>query len=97
MIIRMQPSSSVPELEDLPNIGKRIASDLRTLGIRKPSDLALREPITVYKDLEGPMGKRHDPCVLYTLLAAEHYLFTSEALPWWKFKESGRLLLQENR
>jgi hypothetical protein len=43
------------------------------------------------------MGKRHDPCVLYTFLAVEHFLQTAEPLPWWKFTEAGKRLLRESR
>jgi Pathogenicity locus len=40
------------------------------------------------------MGERHDPCVLYTLMAAKHYLETGEALVWWKFTDAGKRLLK---
>jgi hypothetical protein len=43
--------------------------------------------------LSGPMGKRHDPCVLYTLMAAQHYLQSGEAIYWWKFTEQGKMIL----
>jgi DNA transformation protein len=39
------------------------------------------------------MGHRHDPCVLYTFLAAQHYLQTGESIPWWKFTAQGKKLL----
>lgn len=86
-------------LEDIPNIGKSIASDLRSLGIRTPAQLATRDPLATYRSLSDSMGRRHDPCVLYTLLAARHFLDNGESVPWWKFTEQGRLLLttKQNR
>lgn len=83
------------QLEDLPNIGKSIAADLRAIGILHPHHLAEREPLAIYHELADTMGHRHDPCVLYTLIAARHFLDTGDALPWWTFTEQGRKLLDE--
>jgi hypothetical protein len=92
----MRPPKQVrsAKLEDLPNIGKSIAADLRAIGILQPRQLAERDPLAIYIELAGAMGQRHDPCVLYTLMAARHFLESGEALPWWKFTEQGRKLLQ---
>jgi hypothetical protein len=38
-------------LEDIPNVGKSIAGDLRSLGIRVPADLKGRNPWTLYQAL----------------------------------------------
>ena len=80
-------------LEDLPNIGKSIAADLRSIGILDPDQLARREPLAVYRDLKTVMGYRHDPCVLYTLMSAKHFLDKGVAVPWWKFTAEGKNLL----
>lgn len=81
------------KLEDIPNIGKSIASDLRSLGILNPHQLATRDPLQTYLALTGSMGRRHDPCVLYTLMAARHYLDSGASIPWWKFTAQGKKLL----
>ena len=81
------------KLEDIPNIGKSIASDLRGLGILDPQQLATRDPLKIYLALADNMGLRHDPCVLYTLMAAKHFMESGEAIPWWKFTEQGKKLL----
>jgi len=80
-------------LEDIPNIGKSIASDLRSLGILSPQQLATRDPLEIYLSLSGAMGERHDPCVLYTLIAAHQYLHDGISIPWWKYTEQGKRLL----
>jgi len=80
-------------LEDIPNIGISIAADLRSLGILNAEQLLTRDPLKTYLALSGVMGKRHDPCVLYTLIAAQHYLQKGESVPWWKFTEKGKKLL----
>jgi len=87
--IQCQPT----KLEELPNIGKSIASDLRAIGIFLPQQLAGRDPLATYIELGGVMGHRHDPCVLYTLMSVQHFLESGEALPWWTFTGEGKKLL----
>ena len=83
----------IARLEDIPNIGKSIAADLRSQGILTPAELAMRDPLTIYHALKDCMGKRHDPCVLYTLMAAKHFLESGESIPWWSFTDQGKRLL----
>jgi Pathogenicity locus len=90
MLKKISPNT---RLEDLPNIGTSIANDLRGLGIHSPAELATQDPLSIYLRLSTPMGKRHDPCVLYTLMGARHFLDTGEALAWWKFTDAGKRLL----
>lgn len=80
-------------LEDLPNIGKAMAADLRILGIFSPEQLATRDPLATYQALAAVMGKRFDPCVFYTLLGVAHFQKTGESLPWWHFTAQGKQLL----
>jgi DNA transformation protein len=89
-------SGYAAELEDIPNIGKSIAADLRGIGISHPQQLLEHEPLELYLKLSGPMGKRHDTCVLYTFMAAKHFMQSGEKLPWWKFTEQGKKLLADN-
>jgi DNA transformation protein len=81
-------------LEDIPNIGKSIAGDLRSLGILTPNELATRDPLKTYLSLSDNMGNRHDPCVLYTLMAAKHFLESGESIAWWQFTQAGKDLLK---
>ncbi len=87
------PTASLKKLEDLPNIGTSIAADLRAMGITQPLQIAQGDALRIYFCLAMQMGKRHDPCVLYTLLAVQHFLRTDETLAWWKFTEPGKALL----
>jgi len=93
--LKSNTSKQISRLEDLPNIGIHIASDLRSIGITSPDDLRQRVPLTVFNDLKETMARRHDPCVLYTLLSVAHFFDTSEALPWWKFTNVGKALLDK--
>ncbi|MBU0664260.1 MAG: helix-hairpin-helix domain-containing protein [Proteobacteria bacterium] len=84
------------QLENLPNIGKAIAADLRRIGIVHPDQLARREPLAIYRELSEVMGRRLDPCLLYTLLSVKHFLDGGEALPWWNFTAEGKILLKSS-
>lgn len=91
--MRRTATHSDARLEEIPNIGKSIAADLRALGIMTPQQLGKRDPLKTYLALSGSMGQRHDPCMLYTLMGAKHYLDTGESVVWWKFTEQGKALL----
>lgn len=82
-----------PALEDIPNIGKALAADLRAIGIRSPDQLDGVEPLDIYRMLEKQMGARHDPCVLYTLLAVQSFMKSGLSAPWYQFTEQGKSLL----
>ena len=72
-------------LEDLPNIGRAMAGDLRLLGIDTPRMLAGRDPLTLYRALCRATGQRQDPCVLDTFIAAVRFAEGGPPLPWWAF------------
>jgi hypothetical protein len=75
----------IARLEDIPNIGVSIAGDLRTLGIKLPSQLSGRDPYAMYDDLCRITGQRHDPCVLDTFIAAVRFMEGAPKKPWWKY------------
>ena len=80
-------------LEDIPNIGKSIAKDLRSVGIRSPADVKSMEPLQVFGLLRTPMGHRHDPCLLDTFLAATDFMNGGTPQPWWAYTASRKQLL----
>ena len=95
--MKSNTAKPISRLEDLPNIGSHIATDLRAIGIVSPDDLRRRVPLTVFNDLRETMGRRHDPCVFYTLLSVQHFFDTSESLPWWRFTTAGKTQLHSQR
>ncbi len=72
-------------LEQLPNIGPSIAADLRLIGIQHPAQLAQADAFALYQALQQVTGKRQDPCVLDTFLAACAFMRGGPAQPWWAF------------
>jgi hypothetical protein len=73
------------EHEDLPNVGPAVARDLRRIGVRKPRELRGRDPYALYDELNRRTGKRHDPCMLDTLIAVVRFADGGPARPWWAF------------
>ncbi len=72
-------------LEQLPNIGPSLAADLRLLGIAAPQALAEADAFSLYQALCRATGKRQDPCVLDTFMAAVDFMRGGPVRPWWSF------------
>jgi hypothetical protein len=73
------------QLEQLPNIGPAIAADLRLIGVKHPSELKGADALSLYRKLCEVTGKRHDPCVLDTFMAATDFMGGAEPRPWWAY------------
>jgi hypothetical protein len=71
--------------EQLPNIGPSIAADLRGLGLEHPRELAQADAFDLYQRLCRASGKRQDPCVLDTFMAATDFMRGAAARPWWEY------------
>lgn len=80
-------------LEQIPNVGKAVAADLRRLGIREPADLKGKDGIALYEKLNRVSGVRHDPCMADTLMAAVDFMAGGKPRPWWKFTAKRKAVL----
>ena len=78
-------AADVRSLEDIPNVGKAIAADLREVGIEAPSQLAGCDPYELYDRLCAQTGIRQDPCLLDTFIAAVRFMEGGPRLPWYAF------------
>jgi hypothetical protein len=83
--VKKQSRETIRYLEELPNVGKAVAADLRLIGIESPQQLAGQDPIHLYEELCRTTGTRHDPCMIDTFVAIVHFMDTGEAKPWWHF------------
>jgi len=72
-------------LQEIPNVGPRMAEDLFKLGIASLRDAAGRDPDEMYHELCALDGKRHDPCVRDVFAAVVTYAEGGPARPWWEF------------
>lgn len=85
-------------LEDLPNVGKSIAANLRQIGIREPAQLKRKDPYALYDRLNRVTGVRHDPCLLDTFIAVVRFVEGGPPRPWWAYTtERKRTLLKRKR
>ncbi|PWF48378.1 helix-hairpin-helix domain-containing protein [Massilia glaciei] len=94
----MNPSkvdrNKLERLEQLPNIGKACAADLRQLGIETPQGLIGRNACDLYEELCIVTGVRHDPCMLDTFMSIVSFMEGGPALPWWSFTEQRKRMLK---
>ena len=83
--LKARRAGECERLEQLPNIGPSLAQDLRAIGIQDPQQLSGRDPFELYRALCTASGKRQDPCVLDTFMAATDFMNGAEARPWWSY------------
>jgi hypothetical protein len=76
---------SAAVLEAIPNIGKSLARDLRSIGIETPAELIGRDPLALYHALCDRTRSRQDPCVLDTFISAVRFMERAPARPWWYY------------
>ena len=74
---------TLSHLEELPNIGKAMARDLRLVGIHHPKDLIGKDPYKLYNELCRVTGNKHDPCVIDVFLSVVDFMNGFNAKPWW--------------
>lgn len=72
-------------LEQLPNVGPAVAADLRRIGVKHPADLRRCDPFALYEALRRATGRRPDPCVLDTFMAACDFMRGAAPAPWWHY------------
>jgi hypothetical protein len=78
-------AAACEHFEQMPNIGKSMAQDFHLLGLKRPQDLAGRDPWVLYCKLCKLTQSRQDPCVLDTFIAAVRFMEGGPATPWWDF------------
>jgi hypothetical protein len=81
----MSADTASAALTDIPNVGPAIARKLRRLDVNGLDDLRGRDPDELFERLCAMDGRRHDPCLLDTFVAAVAYAGGGPARPWWEF------------
>lgn len=85
----MNPSKVIREkvskMTDLPNVGKTVARDLRSIGITRPEDLIDQDPYELYVQLCHAFGERKDPCLLDVLMSITDFMNGGEPRVWWDY------------
>ena len=91
-IIKARSARECETLEQLPNIGRALAADLRLIGVQHPRELASRDAFVLYQALCIKTGQRQDPCVLDTFMAVTDFMRGAAAAPWWKYTAQRKVL-----
>jgi hypothetical protein len=76
---------AMARLQEIPNVGPRMAEDLLKLGVARLEDAAGRDPDEMYHELCAIDAKRHDPCVRDVFAAVVSHAEGHPARPWWEF------------
>jgi hypothetical protein len=84
---------NVSRLEELPNIGKAMAADLRLIGIEHPKQLIGQNAFTMYEQLCAETDQSQDPCVIDVFMAVVHFMETGDPLPWWAFTKKRKSMI----
>ena len=95
MVIKAPKAASAADcktLEQLPNIGPALAADLRLIGIQQPQDLRGKDAFVLYQKLCAATGRRQDPCVLDTFMAAIDFMRGAPAAPRWNYTPQRKAL-----
>lgn len=77
--------AKVRRLTDLPNIGKAMAEDLRSIGIHEPDQLIGKSAYDLYDALCAKTGVRQDPCVLDVFLSITRFMAGDDPKVWWAY------------
>jgi len=78
------------ELTDIPNVGPAVAAKLRRLEVACLEDLRGADGEALFERMCALDGRRHDPCLLDTFVAAVDYADGGRARPWWEFSRERR-------
>ena len=84
---------SETDLRALPNVGPAIARTLMRLGIERPDDLRGQTAEQLFRRLCELDGRRHDPCLLDTIMSAVDQANGNPARPWWTYTPTRKQLL----
>jgi hypothetical protein len=76
---------AMARLQQIPNVGPKMASALLKLGVTRLEDTVGKDPDEMYDELCAIDAKRHDPCVRDVFAAVVSYAEGSTARPWWEF------------
>lgn len=78
-------AGAVTRFAQIPNVGRAVAADFVRLGLHTPQELARCDPLALYRQLGALTGKRPDPCVLDTFIAACNFMRGNPAQPWYHY------------
>jgi hypothetical protein len=85
--------ASRSDLLELANVGPAVAGYLERVGITQTSQLAGRDAVEIYEEMCAVSGRRHDPCLLDTIMSAVEQADGGPARPWWHYTAQRKRML----
>jgi hypothetical protein len=73
------------DLLELANVGPAVARHLGRAGVTSTSQLVGRDPVELFEEVCEVDGRRHDPCLLDTVMSAVDQANGGTARPWWHY------------
>lgn len=95
--MKAKTASEARTLEQIPNIGKSIAGDLRAIGISEPAQLLGRDPYQLYEQSNAVAGVRQDPCLIDCFISAVRFMEGGPPLDWWAFTSERKTHMASRR
>ena len=86
---------TVSKLEQLPNIGKKMADYLEMADIKTPRSLIGKNAFDLYNKLRERTGKPFDPCVIDVFMSVIDFMEGGEPAPWWEFTDQRKKFLKK--
>ncbi|WP_328519556.1 helix-hairpin-helix domain-containing protein [Kribbella sp. NBC_00359] len=86
-------STTASDLTTLINVGQAVAGYLQRADITEVRQLAGRDPVDIYDTICTVDGRRHDPCLLDTIMSAVDQANGNPARPWWTYTPTRKQLL----
>jgi hypothetical protein len=81
----VEREEAMVRLQQIPNVGPKMAGTLLKLGITSLEDTTGKDPDEMYQELCTIDVKRYDPCVRDVFAAVVSYAEGGPARPWWEF------------
>jgi hypothetical protein len=75
------------------NVGRAVAGYLQRAGITEVRELAGRDPVDIYHTVCVVDARRHDPCLLDTIMSAVDQANGNPPRPWWTYTPTRKQLL----
>jgi len=85
--------SSGSDLLQLANVGPAVVRYFERVGVTRTVQLAGRDPLEIYEEMCAADGRRHDLCLLDTVMSAVEQADGGPARPWWRYTAERRRLL----
>jgi nucleotidyltransferase/DNA polymerase involved in DNA repair len=87
----MKKQSASNDLTQIPYVGNSTANDLKSIGIKKISDLKGKNPEELYSQICAKQGYQIDRCLLYVCRSSVYFAENKnpdpEKLKWWNWKD----------